>query len=76
MRHILALYFSLNKFVFHIGMYNLFQCFGLVGANGAGKTTLFRLLIGEDQPIAGKILRVGLQSVFLFPISYQDVYHY
>ncbi|KAF8786913.1 ATP-binding cassette sub-family A member 3 like protein [Argiope bruennichi] len=38
------------------------ECFGLVGANGAGKTTLFRLLIGEIQPTAGKIIFPGLQS--------------
>ncbi|GBM61129.1 ATP-binding cassette sub-family A member 1 [Araneus ventricosus] len=37
------------------------ECFGLVGANGAGKTTLFRLLIGEIQPTAGKIIFPGLQ---------------
>lgn len=32
---------------------------GLLGANGAGKTTLFRLLLGLEQPIAGKITILG-----------------
>jgi ATPase subunit of ABC transporter with duplicated ATPase domains len=32
---------------------------GLVGRNGAGKTTFFRVLGGETEPIAGKILRKG-----------------
>jgi ATP-binding cassette ChvD family protein len=29
---------------------------GVIGANGAGKTTLFRMIVGEEQPDAGKIL--------------------
>jgi sulfate-transporting ATPase len=28
---------------------------GVIGANGAGKTTLFRMIVGEEQPDAGKI---------------------
>ena len=28
---------------------------GIIGANGAGKTTLFRILIGQEQPDAGKV---------------------
>src|SRR4051794_31254494 len=32
---------------------------GLVGRNGAGKTTFFKVLGGESEPIAGKIVRKG-----------------
>ena len=32
---------------------------GLVGRNGAGKTSFFKVLGGENEPIAGKILRRG-----------------
>jgi ATPase subunit of ABC transporter with duplicated ATPase domains len=32
---------------------------GLVGRNGAGKTSLFRVLGGENPPIAGKIVHKG-----------------
>src|SRR5690348_2392158 len=28
---------------------------GVIGANGAGKTTLFRMIVGEEQPDAGRI---------------------
>ncbi len=31
---------------------------GVIGPNGAGKTTLFRMIVGQEQPDAGK-LRVG-----------------
>jgi len=31
---------------------------GVIGPNGAGKTTLFRMLVGEEQPDAGR-LRLG-----------------
>jgi sulfate-transporting ATPase len=31
---------------------------GIIGPNGAGKTTLFRMLVGAEQPDAGKI-RIG-----------------
>jgi ATP-binding cassette ChvD family protein len=31
---------------------------GIIGANGAGKTTLFRMIVGQEQPDAGR-LRVG-----------------
>jgi energy-dependent translational throttle protein EttA len=29
---------------------------GVIGANGAGKTTLFRMIVGDEQPDAGKIV--------------------
>ena len=32
---------------------------GLVGRNGAGKTTLFRLLLREEEPDRGQILRAS-----------------
>ena len=32
---------------------------GLVGRNGAGKTSFFKVLGGEAEPVAGKILRKG-----------------
>jgi len=32
---------------------------GLVGRNGAGKTSFFKVLGGENEPIAGKIMRKG-----------------
>jgi energy-dependent translational throttle protein EttA len=31
---------------------------GVIGPNGAGKTTLFRMIVGEEQPDAGR-LRIG-----------------
>jgi ATP-binding cassette ChvD family protein len=31
---------------------------GVIGANGAGKTTLFRMIVGQEEPDAGR-LRVG-----------------
>jgi ATPase subunit of ABC transporter with duplicated ATPase domains len=30
---------------------------GLVGANGTGKTTLLRLILGEEEPRRGEILK-------------------
>lgn len=33
---------------------------GLVGGNGAGKTTLLRILLGIEQPTAGKVSLLGL----------------
>ena len=32
---------------------------GLVGRNGAGKTTTLRILAGEGEPYAGKVIRTG-----------------
>src|SRR5262249_48360284 len=32
---------------------------GLVGRNGAGKTSFFKVLGGEAEPVAGKVLRKG-----------------
>ncbi|MDH4203111.1 MAG: ABC-F family ATP-binding cassette domain-containing protein [Phycisphaerae bacterium] len=29
---------------------------GLIGANGSGKTTLFRLILGDEQPDAGRVI--------------------
>jgi ATPase subunit of ABC transporter with duplicated ATPase domains len=29
--------------------------YGLIGPNGAGKTTLFRMIVGQEQPDAGKL---------------------
>jgi ATPase subunit of ABC transporter with duplicated ATPase domains len=29
---------------------------GIIGANGAGKTTLFRMIVGQEQPDAGRIV--------------------
>src|SRR6266571_732690 len=38
---------------------------GLVGRNGAGKTTLLRVLAGEGQPAAGKVL--GNETIGYLP---------
>ena len=32
---------------------------GVVGVNGTGKTTMLKLMIGEEKPISGKILKSG-----------------
>jgi ATP-binding cassette subfamily F protein 3 len=32
------------------------QKVGLIGANGSGKTTLFRLILGDEQPDAGRVI--------------------
>ena len=38
---------------------------GLLGANGSGKSTLIRVLLGEEEPSAGKITRAdGLQVAY------------
>lgn len=36
--------------------------FGVLGTNGAGKTTLFELLVGHDEPDAGRITVGGLDA--------------
>ena len=33
------------------------QKIGMIGRNGAGKSTLFRILIGEDEPDSGEIIK-------------------
>ncbi|XP_046465259.1 phospholipid-transporting ATPase ABCA3 isoform X1 [Neodiprion pinetum] len=33
------------------------ECFGLLGVNGAGKSTTFRMLVGEDVPTSGILIR-------------------
>jgi ATP-binding cassette ChvD family protein len=38
---------------------------GVIGPNGAGKTTLFRMIVGQEQPDAGK-LRVGETVVLAY----------
>jgi len=39
---------------------------GLVGANGIGKTTLLKILLGEEEPSAGKISKArGIQTGYL-----------
>ena len=39
---------------------------GLIGANGEGKTTLLRLMLGELEPDAGRIVRKsGLKTGLL-----------
>jgi len=32
---------------------------GLVGPNGAGKSTIFRLIVGEEEPDEGRVIREG-----------------
>jgi len=42
------------------------DCIGLLGSNGCGKTTLFNILLGNDQPNSGDILKKdGLKIRFL-----------
>jgi ATP-binding cassette ChvD family protein len=44
---------------------------GVIGANGAGKTTLFRMLVGEEQPDAGR-LRIGETAVLAYVDQSRD----
>ncbi len=43
----------------------------LVGASGAGKTTLGRLLLGFDQPTAGRIMVNGIDLASIHPESWR-----
>ncbi len=43
----------------------------LVGASGAGKTTLGRLLLGFDQPTAGRIMVNGIDLASIHPGSWR-----
>jgi ATP-binding cassette subfamily F protein 3 len=40
---------------------------GLIGSNGAGKTTLIRLLVGEEEPSSGTIVRVPGLRIGIVP---------
>jgi len=49
---------------------------GLVGANGIGKTTLLRLLVGEEAPSAGEVLRArNLRIGYLPQEAHTDAPH-
>ena len=39
------------------------SCTGIVGRNGQGKTTLLRMLMGEQEPLTGKVV-IGKKTVF------------
>lgn len=40
---------------------------GLVGSNGAGKTTLMRIIMGETEPDAGRVVRAGYVTLGYLP---------
>src|SRR5438477_3010524 len=46
---------------------------GLVGRNGAGKTTIFRLLLGQEQPDRGQIIRASNLSIGLLAQQHRFV---
>lgn len=46
---------------------------GLVGRNGAGKTTIFRLLLGEEQPDQGQVIRANNLSIGLLAQQHRVV---
>ncbi len=46
---------------------------GLVGPNGAGKTTVFRLLAGEQDPDAGRVVKVGKPKIGYFSQNIEDM---
>ena len=46
---------------------------GLVGPNGAGKTTIFRLLIGEERPDEGQVVRPDKVRIGYFSQNIEDM---
>lgn len=44
----------------------------LVGRNGAGKTRLLRILAGEDQPTAGKVVLTGGTAIAYLPQDFDE----
>ena len=40
---------------------------GVVGINGTGKTTLLKLMIGEEQPKSGTIIKSGGMRINYLP---------
>ena len=40
---------------------------GLIGANGTGKTTLLRMIVGEDEPDEGQIIRAKGKVISFLP---------
>ncbi|HEY8279436.1 MAG TPA: ABC-F family ATP-binding cassette domain-containing protein [Bdellovibrionota bacterium] len=46
---------------------------GLVGPNGAGKTTVFRLLAGEQEPDAGRVVKVGKPKIGYFSQQIEEM---
>jgi ATP-binding cassette subfamily F protein 3 len=46
---------------------------GLVGPNGAGKTTIFRLIVGEERPDEGQVVRPDKVVVGYFSQDIEDM---
>ncbi|MFM2130201.1 MAG: hypothetical protein RL477_1747 [Pseudomonadota bacterium] len=46
---------------------------GIIGPNGAGKTTLLRMLLGEEQPDAGRVKMGSRTEVAYFDQSRRDI---
>ncbi|MCB0408415.1 MAG: ABC-F family ATP-binding cassette domain-containing protein, partial [Bdellovibrionales bacterium] len=46
---------------------------GLVGPNGAGKTTVFRLIVGEERPDEGQVVRPDKVVVGYFSQNIEDM---